>query len=133
MIKKALLTLTAAAAICTICFTTGCESSGSKSDSGGGNSKAVGSWKTTTFIDPLSGHNNQHTGFFWNFRADGTFDLSGRPGTYTVSGNNINGSGNNPGVGKFDIRFVMDGNTLTGDFIEHWGPNKTIKIAAVKQ
>ena len=131
MIKKAILSL-AAAAVCAFCFTTGCESSGNKSDSGSGNSKAVGSWKTTAFVEP-NGSNNPNTGFFWNFRADGSFDLSGRPGTYTVSGNSINGSGNNPGVGKFDIRFTMNGNTLTGDFIEHWGPNKTIKITAVKQ
>ena len=136
MLKKSLLSLTALAAIATLCLTTGCESSGSKSS----DANVVGSWKVTNFVDPLSGRDDVHTGFYWNFRSDGTFSLDSapgwqgrRPGTYSVSGNKVTGSATNPGVGKYNIKFTVNGKNLEGDFIEHWGPNKTIKIKATKQ
>jgi len=161
MTRKLILPFAAAAVAMMFALSTGCEKTGGGSGGGnsgggnsggggggnsggsgggGGNNAAVGSWKVTNFVDPLSGIDDHNTGFYWNFRNDGSFSLDHtpgwqgcRPGTYTVSGNSINGSGNNPGVGKYDIKFTMSGNNLEGNFIEHWGPNKTIKIKAVKE
>jgi len=145
MLKKSLLALSALAAIATLCLTAGCESSGSK---GGSNSNVVGVWKITNFIDPISKRNDVHSGLYWHFREDGTVSLDNspsfqgrRPGTYKVKGNTITGDGRNPAEGNtrapnpnnYAIKFTVEGDVLTGDFVEYWGPNKTIWLRAVKQ
>ena len=125
----------------TACFVvfTGCEKSGSD-DSSGSSSSVVGHWKVTHFVDPISKNDDTNTGFYWHFNDDGTCSLNNsstthghRTGTYKVSGNKITGSGTNPGVGSYDINFTVEGNSLSGGFVEHWGDNKTIAVVAVKQ
>ena len=132
MIKKFLSIFTAFAAVLSIGLFTGCEhSGGSDSGSGGGgnNSSVVGNWTVTSWEG--SGKPN---GFVFTFNSDGTFALGHRPGTYTVKGSKITGSGTNPGSGAFDIDFTISGNTFTGEFIEHWhSPYKHVAVTAVKQ
>ena len=147
MIRKLFLSLAAVA----VALSIGCEKSGSgngsssgssggSSSGGGNNSSAVGVWRCFRYEynnDGATGSNMS-----WIFNADGTFCIAKdstswqgtRTGTYKVSGNTITGSGTNANEGgaKFDIKFTINGSQITGDFIEHWGPGKTIQIGANK-
>ena len=113
----------------------GCEhsSSGDGGGDGGGsgggnNSSVVGSWTVTGW------EGGGPNGYVFTFNNDGTFKLGHRPGTYTVNGKKITGSGDNPSVGKFDIDFTVSGNTFSGEFIEHWHtPYKHVAVTAAKQ
>ena len=118
-----------------LCFS-GCSSDssdGSGGDSGGSdNSKFTGTWALS-----------QGAGTLWYliFNDDGSWLISDTAdgsalrvfGTYSVDGNTAEGPMTNPGVGEGEIIAVLDGATLSLDFVEFWhSPPKHVPYVGTK-
>ena len=120
----------------------GCNGSDDNNDSApaaaaNSESKFVGSWAL---------HNgNSSSGpitSYLHFETNKSYVMSDGPdknhphvtGTWSVTGDTLNGPGNNPGVGSCEVVCTVDGNSVIHvDFIEHWhSPYKHIPFSGSK-
>lgn len=99
-------------------------------DSSGSDNFFVGEWNVT----------GSEGNYFITFGTDGSVimaDSQGGPahltGSYTVDGDTASGPLRNPGVGTAEFIAIKTGdNTMSYEFIEHWGPGKHIPLNGVR-
>ena len=107
---------------------TGC--GGDSGGDGGGGDFFVGEWHVT----------GAEGNYFITFGEDGSVimaDSQGGPahltGSYTVDGDTATGPLTNPGVGTAEFIAIETGDdTMSYEFIEHWGPGKHIPLNGVR-
>ncbi len=115
------------AAACALSLLTGCESGGG----GGDDADVVGTWS-------LSGSEGA---WYITFDQDSTWQISDYAdgtgqrayGTYSVSGNSVEGPMTNPGTGTGEIAATVDGDAIELDFIEYWHtPYKVVHYSGTR-